>query len=197
MQQVNQKTLGVNVVISGVPSTASEFDEMAGEVGACVNVANDNIVYRSWLAKFRAAFVLALEAKTGIARLTTGEGDAAVISEKDTSYVKRLELEEGVTKVTLQEVSQATADAIPFAIHAVSSSRVAKRFLDSADEIMATIESAHGNDYSKFVGNITERNTGFNFVFDEDGNPTRDSVAHALKTEEERIKREATASVLA
>lgn len=62
-------TLGFKDLSYDVPSTAEEFDQLAGRVGACVDEANANIKYRGTLTDFRASFLHGLH---------VGEGDKAI-----------------------------------------------------------------------------------------------------------------------
>lgn len=62
-------TLGFKDLSYDVPSDASEFDTLAGRVGACVDEANANVVYRGTLTDFRAAFLHGLH---------VGEGEGAI-----------------------------------------------------------------------------------------------------------------------
>ena len=53
-----------------VPSTVAEYDRLAKKVGAALESANLNVIYRSVFAKFRAAFLDAVVNNTGIERAT-------------------------------------------------------------------------------------------------------------------------------
>lgn len=185
MRSITQNTLGITLIIAGVPSTAAEYDEMAGEVGACVDSAVDDSVYRGWLTKFRPAFIEALTEKSGVKKED---------GEKDAVYCKRIAA--GIlSQEELQTVGQNVADDIEFAINYVSGGRIAKKFKDKAQELIDLIEKSKGGDYSRLVANISERNPGFKFIYDEDEKPTLESIALALKTEEERVRREAANSL--
>lgn len=195
MKELNQKTLGVNVLIKGVPSTAAEFDEMAGEVGACVDEATSNVVFRQWLARFRPAYIDAIAKETGIPPVSEEVDGKTKIVEKDTVYVKRLEAE-GIDFAICQETAQRVADGMPFSLGSPAQGRIAKRFLEAAEDIVTRVTDNAGGDYTKFIENITERNPGFAFAYDSDGTPTLESIAYAIRAEEDRIKRESTNALL-
>lgn len=62
-------SLGYDLVIQ-VPETIHEYDTLAKKVGAALESAIMNVVYRGVNNKFRAAFALAVENNTGIERAT-------------------------------------------------------------------------------------------------------------------------------
>lgn len=66
-------TLGFNLNFN-VPSTVEEYDTLAKKVGACLDSAVMNVIYRSVFAKFRSTFADAIENNTGITRLTEPTG---------------------------------------------------------------------------------------------------------------------------
>lgn len=68
------KSCGVNYTIE-VPTTAEEFDSLAGRVGACVEEANSNVIYRGTNADFRGEYLAALMAKYTYERPKTQDGD--------------------------------------------------------------------------------------------------------------------------
>ena len=73
MSPITAKTLGFTININ-VPSSVEEFDQLAKKVGACLNEAVKNVIYRGVLNTFRAKFVEAVEAETSIARKTKPTG---------------------------------------------------------------------------------------------------------------------------
>lgn len=197
MKSITQKTLGLQVVIKGVPSTAAEFDEQAGEVGACLNGAVDDNIYRSWLPKFKDPLCKKLEETFGIPRLTEGEGDDEKIVERETQYIKRLTEVEGKTLAEINVIAQEVADTLPFNVSATSGGRIAKAYFDAADAIIARVANDYDGDYTRFIENITAANPGYQFAYDEAGEPTREAIALAIKVNKERQEREAMAGLLA
>ena len=185
-----QKTLGLTITITGIPSNVEEFDALAKEDGGCLQYAIENVIYRSWLAGFRSAFISLCELKTGIARYTEGEGDELKISEKDTSYLKRLREVEETPESDLQAWAQELADVRPFAVNPVSVSKVGKKYMEAAAGIIDTAETDFDGDYTKFIENITKSNPGVVFAFDVDGKPSKETIAVALRVNEERLLRE-------
>lgn len=208
MKSVTQSTLGFAVLVAGVPSTAAEYDEMAKEVGACLDDAVENAIYRGWLNTFRSKFCEALEQKFGhvFARpktetLNEKTGKVTVVYGRDTLYIDQLEAAlaaspefstPGAAHSAMQEVASGVAAGLPFTLTTVrTGGKVAKEWLEAADSIIDAVTKGSG-DYSKFVENITALVPGFAFAFDDAGNPTRESIAFALRARMEQKKREAS-----
>lgn len=101
-----------------VPSTADEFDQMAGRKGACVEEAIRNIIYRSVNHEFRAKLCAKLEEHTGIPRetKTVGEGDSArtEYTETEKKYKARLILNGHVDQEKCQIFANEIAKEIKF-----------------------------------------------------------------------------------
>lgn len=190
---VSQQSLGVTFNIAGAPASAEEFDQMAGETGACVAAAVDDYVKHTWLGKFRTKFAEALEKHTGVARKVVSEkpkksGGVTVIYERETSYIETVEAETGKPIAEFSDIAQTVADSIPFDLTGVSTGgRIGKEFLSSAEELIDAI-NAKGGDFSKFIDHITTNNPAFSFAFDESDSPTLESVALAIKVDTERVK---------
>jgi len=66
-----------------VPETVEENDQLAKRVGATLESAVANVIYRAVLPEFRANFAEAVENNTGIARLTEEVLDKAGQTKKD------------------------------------------------------------------------------------------------------------------
>jgi len=75
MKNKNYRPLGLTVALT-VAESVDEFDRLAGKVGACLEEAVDNIVYRGGMADFRDTFlhgdasknIIGVEEETGIER---------------------------------------------------------------------------------------------------------------------------------
>ncbi|MGC8830938.1 MAG: hypothetical protein ACP5TE_14320, partial [Verrucomicrobiia bacterium] len=91
MQTITIKTLGLKFNVD-VPTTAEEFDQIAGQAGACVKEAVANVLYRSVFAHARAA-VCERIASTGFPRKTrtvkSNGKETVVIDETEAEYVRR------------------------------------------------------------------------------------------------------------
>lgn len=101
-----------------VPSTAEEFDQLAGRKGACLEEAIRNIVYRSVNHEFRAALCKKLEEHTGIPRegREVGEGDKkrTEYTETEKKYKARLILGGHVDQETCQLFANEIAKTLKF-----------------------------------------------------------------------------------
>ena len=73
MKTVEASTLGFKLNVQ-VPETVEEFDTLAKAVGAALEYANRNVLYRSVFAKFRASLSEAVENQTSIPRKTEQTG---------------------------------------------------------------------------------------------------------------------------
>jgi hypothetical protein len=69
MVKTSIKTLGFTINVN-VPSSVEEYDTAAKSVGACLDSAIKNVLYRSVLATFRDTFTERLAKQTGIERET-------------------------------------------------------------------------------------------------------------------------------
>ena len=211
MKTVSQSTLGLVVLIAGVPSSAQEYDEMAKEVGACVEDACDNVIYRSWLANFRPKLAEALNAKFGstlawnFKEETTPKGAVKKIYDKETTYLGLLK--EALTTSlggeqaaldAIQDVATEVAARFPFTLERTrTGGKISAEHLASADSLIETIEAA-GGDYTRFMSNIKAKLPSYVFAIDEStSNPTRESVALAIRGVQEQAIRAAKESALA
>lgn len=81
-------TLGFNDLPYQVPATVEEFDTLAGKIGACLEEAVNNVVYRIVLADFRSGFLHGFH---------IGEGDEAIeiTGVEEITGIKRREKESG------------------------------------------------------------------------------------------------------
>ena len=197
-QQIKQSSMGLTFLVKGVPSSTSEFDEMAGEVGACLDYGIDDVLKHVWLSRFRPKFAELLAARTGIPRAKTGErvnkdGTTTAIYEKEVSYLQRVLDKTHKDVSEYNELAQEVADSLPFASAFTGTGtgrgRIGKEYLSLADEIIEQIEST-GSDYSSFMDTITSSNAGFVFAVDESGTPTREAIATAVKVDLDRQRRE-------
>lgn len=214
MKNINQDTLGFTVVVSGVPSTAAEYDEMAKEVGACVTDAVSNVIYRSWLATFRKN--LAKKANELFASVyawptKTDDKGKVTFTEKETTYLETLESElaKAVNPATgepygpagahnaLQELASSLAATQPFSLDTTrTGGRIAQEWLDAADQVIEQVTAA-GGDFTRFIANITKVIPTFAFQFDDTtGSPTRESVAFALRAHKDALVKQAQAGLL-
>ena len=197
MKQVTQKTLGFLIPVT-VPESVEEFDSLAGEAGACLSEAVDNVMYRGHLNRARAIVVKVVEEKTGIARREIGrtaprkDGSTSPVYEKDGLYVPFALQQAKLSPADIQSAVAEACAVIPFEVNASrTGGRIAKEWLNAADELIALVEDA-GVDYSKFMANVEANHPVYEFEIDsETGNPTRESIAIALRLEDDCARNEA------
>jgi len=195
MRDRKQTTFGRTIVLKEAESI-EEFDTLAGRVGSALDCANDEVTYRGTLNVFRTKVVEELERVTGVKRVVVGKGPAKKdgtqpdILEKDTVYVKRIELTKVLSDADLNALFQRVADTVPFnPAESSASGTVAKRFYAIADGVTAAIDAGQAT-WDTFKANFAANNP--DFVFDEEsGVPTRDSLAAAFKFDEARLIKEA------
>lgn len=82
MKEIQVKSLGLIYPVK-VPETVEEFDELAGRVGACLESAVSNEIYRGTNAEFRSAFIDALPEATGIQRNAIATGETEEVEDED------------------------------------------------------------------------------------------------------------------
>jgi hypothetical protein len=203
MKVRTQETLGMTINLL-VPESVEEFDTMAKFEGACLQAGIDQIVFHDTLGTIRPAFIklLAGEGEEGKAlrelypNLPTRQvvskgpkparGEAPDIYEKDTVFLTRVKASNVIPPADLQALLQKVADANPFdPSTSTSTSQLAKRFYNLADATVAHMSSS-GASWDDFKTNFLNLNPGFEFDVDDNGVPTRDSLASAYKADEVR-----------
>lgn len=105
-----------------VPATVEEFDQNAKKVGACLQEAVNNVIYRGVLADFRATFCEEVEKDTGIERkwktVERGKDKKAVEvwDETEGDYITRVIATKGWTedRTSLQAIADRVAPTIIF-----------------------------------------------------------------------------------
>jgi len=191
MKSYTNTTLGFSLNIS-VPSDASEFDQLAGRVGACVEEANANIIYRGWNAAFREAFADALIKSTGIKRRLDEKAMAKASKRKDGStpeifesagsYFEFVKATEGKETVAYQDLAIEVAKSIAFDPKpAQRTGRVSKELIAAAESIIAKGADA----LEKVIGRLNERN-GLNLTLSDDLTIDVEELARAIGVEQAR-----------
>lgn len=89
MKQTEVYSLGQTFNVS-VPESESEFDQLAKKQGACVDSANSNVIYRSYLPDWRPAFVEYLESESEVKREVDAEGNPTGEDKSENAYANRV-----------------------------------------------------------------------------------------------------------
>jgi len=120
MKQAKYKSLGLEVRFN-VPETVDEFDSNAKRVGACLDEATNNVIYRGSLAEFRDALCDKVGEAYGIDRQTKDSGrkntdgtPIMVYDETEADYIDRVVSTKGIKREELQPLADAVASGIEF-----------------------------------------------------------------------------------
>lgn len=208
MKQDTVKCVGVSYNLQ-VPETAEEYDSMAGKVGACVESANKNVIYRQCNAQFRAKFCELVEDETGIERATKVTGTKTTkdddgnetteeiigYAETEKVYLDRVYAEEGLADEAqivsrFGDLIEQAQDATTFdpkerEAAAPRSKKPKKIHRDTAEAIA---EQAGEEGLEHVAGKLAEE-------LDLEVEPTVEGIAEALQIRENR--RDLAAELLA
>jgi hypothetical protein len=209
MSQVRlQNTLGMQVTFQ-VPSTIAEFGAACGvgeeQAEAMVlKYALDEGMFRTILPDFRGPFFERLEQETGIARRQTGtvtkkvdgEEQEVPVFEKDTLYFKHVQAEEGKDAEAYTDIANEIAAETPYDLTPKQrTGKVAKEFTQRAEGLATAIAAGRGS-WDNVVSKLVSLNPSVSIETDEDGTPSLESVARALKVDADRRSREQTADLI-
>lgn len=203
-----QNTMSMTVPFE-VPSNVAEFAAAAGvapEQGEAtvLKYASDEAMFRTVLPAFRDAFFKALEEETGIERPQTGTTHKIVDGEKvevpvyakDTEYFNHVQAEEGKEAADYEALALQVAGEIEFNLRAKPrAGKPAKKYLTQAQGLTDAVAAGRGT-WEGVVEKLTALNIGLNIEVDDDGAPSLDALARALKVDEERRSQETVASLL-
>jgi hypothetical protein len=202
--KTEMKTLGFTV-LRDIP-TGAELNKLCATLETTVEEeAVNNLYYRVDLANLRPKIVDKWVAETGVKLEVRGrgptrkDGTAPEILEKDSDYKKRLIASGTATEEQLATWAAEVANETPFCEiteRTRISGRIAKEFTAIAVQLRAAW-STGAADHSTFTAKLEALNPGLTFDYDEDGLPTEASVARAIKSDQERIKREQVSGYLA
>jgi hypothetical protein len=179
MQAKQFNCLGFTVAVK-VPQTAEEYDQLAGRVGAILDDAISNVVYRGVLTGVRADFCEELEKATGIARKQSPTGkkkkDAAGVEvdimaydESEAKYAARVQAELKLTDEAFVAAYQALMDKVVAdeanSFDPSETKREAKaKKLPESYLVAATRVFANGNEQKIAARLLAESGTAVNFV---------------------------------
>lgn len=189
MAKHKTNSLGFPLVFNG-PGTVEEFDQKAGRVGAALEGAIDDELYRGTLPEWQAEFAKEVEKLTGVPRGVDQPATDRVrarsknpdkindVPEKVKTYVNRATA--GMSeadKKALAALAQEVANRIE--IDPSPTRRQAgpkKDLLDKADSVLAGPEDQIQLKVSKYM----EKVPGFDLDTDETGKPERTSFARLI-----------------
>lgn len=183
MQKYAQNSRGLTLTFN-MPQTAAEFDALT-QPGQCIENANAQVVYRTFLPKAWKTFLERAESLVGIARkvkgtATSADGVVTETYEDDKSYIAAIFA--ATPKTTVQSHIQSIIDSWEgFDISkAGRSKKPEKMFMDKAEQFAARVLAGAGT-WDAFVANSAARGAVTELVFDEEGNVDIESVARRLQ----------------
>jgi hypothetical protein len=182
-------SLGYKLTFKG-PSTVEEYDQKAGRVGACLEDAVDNTIYRSTLPEWQEEFAKKLEEHTKQPRVTDSTAtDKAKARAKDPSKVEDIKekvkaynarVTAGMSdtdKAAIAALAQSVADGI--LVDPSPSKRAKgpdKALLAKADSLLTLPADQLQEKIDKYLGRVE----GFELETDEQDKPQRESLARLL-----------------
>jgi hypothetical protein len=188
-KQYDTNSLGYKLRFNG-PATVEEYDQAAGRVGACLEDACDNTIYRGTLPEWMRAFAVRLEEMTGTKRGTDAEATARAkarskkpddvkdVPEKVKAFHARVTASmSDADKNALNAVAQEVADTI--AIDPSPAKRVSgpdKQLLGKADSLLTLPDDQLDEKVEKMIGRVE----GFELQRDENDRPDRSSLARLV-----------------
>lgn len=191
-----------DLIIKNLPGNVAEYDLAAGREGACFETALSGFLAHTHLTRYRAELIPALEKATGIEREHELKDGVKKYTEKDGTYMKRLEAELSASGRDLYEefapLAQQVMDSVEVNLAgrvrgATSIGRPAQKWIDAAGELvkigkLELFANKYGIELSDDVidssGELTE--AGENLI----GNKLRVLHAEAKKRMEEQLKNE-------
>jgi hypothetical protein len=207
MKTATNKTMGFDLNIE-VPSSVEEYDKLAGRVGACLDDANQYNLFHSWNGEFRPKFVEAFEKQTGIKRQLNQEaidkaparkdGTKPEIFEQEAKYFKRALAELGEDISKYQSLAEAVARQVKFdpSEGTRSGGKVGKEYMSAAQQVFDAEESSPGA-IEKVVTRLQELNNITIEIDFETIQPTLESLARAIKINEDRKRKQSVNELLA
>lgn len=202
------RSLGVDVTVE-CPDNADELDKLVGEQGASLKAALRYYLYHSWNGKFREKVAEKLQETTGIERPQATKGGVPQVNKvkdddgnevevpvlvSEQAYVNLVLADGAITDADYAELAQEVADEIPFS--PATSTRVKKpttKHLDFADRYIAAVDNGEKT-AEEFIQLFESKNPGHTFA--SLGEWGRESLATAIRINEERAIAEAKASAL-
>lgn len=182
-------SLGYKLKFNG-PAAVEEYDQAAGRVGACLEDACDNTIYRGTLPEWQAAWAKRLEEMTGIkrgidqaatdrARARSKKPDeVADVPEKVKAFDARVKASmSDADKAALNSVAQEVADSI------VIDPSPAKRQAGPGKDLLVKADSwltLPEDQLETKINKAREAVPGYDLEMDENDKPDRVSLARLI-----------------
>jgi hypothetical protein len=188
-KQYETNSLGFKLRFNG-PATVEEYDQAAGRVGACLEDACDNTIYRGTLPEWQSAYAERLEEVSGIKRGVDQEAterarsrskkpeDVKDVPEKVRAFNARVQTQmSDADRAALNGLAQEVADGI--SVDPSPAKRVAgpdKQLLAKADSLLTLPEDQLNAKVEKYLSVVE----GFELERDEADKPDRVSFARLI-----------------
>lgn len=199
------KTLGF-VMSFNAPANGADINRIVGREGAVEESYFTLYAYQDRNKVFRQKFAEALEAETGVKRLTEekpskkeGEPAKIVFAETEDEYYNRLTLPAGeglpaaITEAQATVIANRVNDEIgDWSFTASNRQRVAQAYYDKADQLLAKIGAGQGTVEESTKKIETYLGVVFSSYF---GEWNRDNVARAMKEINDKAVRDAENSL--
>ena len=182
-------SLGYKLSFKG-PNSVEDYDQKAGRVGACLEDACDNTIYRGTLPEWQDAFAAAVEeklkVKRGIDQAATDRAKSRAkdpskiqdVAEKVKAFVQRVtagmsEVEKGeLTALAQQIANNITVDPSP----SKRARGPGKDLLAKADSLLTLPADQLQQKIDKYLSKVE----GFELETDEADKPERNSLARLI-----------------
>ena len=196
MKTITTRSLGLEFPVQ-VPSSAEEYDQAAGKEGACLDSAVDNALYRGHLAKFRTAFIKAVEAETGEPREVLGKDDKGKdVLEKEGVYFKRVSEGAGKPKESFAALAQSVAESLgALDLTPQRSTGPTKEFIAAAEALRQGITDGKTTTDAVISKLVSANASITEIAIDDENLPEVTALASALRINRDRAVAEANASL--
>lgn len=200
-------TLGLKVLVPGVPTTCEDYNTLASRPGnPCLDDAVLSVIYRSWNAEFRSAFVPAVaealkadaedpsvydrqKVKEGAPKKDAEGNEVAgdPIMEQDGAYLARIIAASGKEVTAFQSIADEIAAGISFdPSPSQRQGQLPKKFREAAEDLFS---KKTDEQLVAIASKLEEINPGLKVQIDG-SKPNLDSFGRALRANAERAERE-------
>lgn len=196
MAKTTNKTLGFSFSVK-TPDSVEEFNRLAGNANACLQMAVRHVLYHNWNPTFRRALCKAIEEASGVKRPQQKDGSGnpvfadaenkvpVLVSEK--IYLKQIKATGAMSGEALQALAAEVAGKVPFEASASKRGRKPnKEHVAAAQNIIDAIN--RGDTTMELVKEKFEAlNEGLSFdELIEEAENELEALAAAVKINEDR-----------
>lgn len=204
MKQITTSVCGFDLPVSGVPENLQEAVQVCGGEPQAVDIIVNHVKYHRTNTEIRSAISEAITKITGVERETekvpapTKEDPNKTVekwAESEQTHVNRALAEKGLKIADVAEQVAAAVGVTEFKAvgepRTAGPGRMAKMYTENAQ----TLINAGQATWSGAVEKLQQKNPGLTIALDENGVPTVESLAAALKTNRVRVEKEENAAL--